>query len=263
MTGRMTVKMKAEKCFLFGNGSYKAAEKMVPVGIIVHSTGADNPTLKRYVQPSDDDPDRAALLEKLGVNRYGNSWNRASVKKSAHFFIGKLADGSVGTVQTLPTDISCWGCGRGKKGSYNYAPHAHIQFEICEDGLDDREYFTAVYNEAVKLCAELCREYSLSPSSVISHREAAKLGYASNHADIDHWLRKFRLTMADFRRDVAKLTDPYTEYRVVRRDNLSKIARKHKTTVARIVALNSDRYPTLKSNPGLIRVGWVLKLDRV
>ena len=62
----MTVKMKAEKCFLFGNGSYKAAEKMVPVGIIVHSTGADNPTLKRYVQPSDDDPDRAALLEKLG-----------------------------------------------------------------------------------------------------------------------------------------------------------------------------------------------------
>ena len=115
----------------------------------------------------------------------------------------------------------------------------------------------------MKLCAELCREYSLSPSSVISHREAAKLGYASNHADIDHWLRKFRLTMADFRRDVAKLTDPYTEYRVVRRDNLSKIARKHKTTVARIVALNSDRYPTLKSNPGLIRVGWVLKLDRV
>ena len=100
--------MKAEKCFLFGNGSYKAAEKMVPVGIIVHSTGADNPTLKRYVQPSDDDPDRAALLEKLGVNRYGNSWNRASVKKSAHFFIGKLADGSVGTVQTLPTDICCW-----------------------------------------------------------------------------------------------------------------------------------------------------------
>lgn len=257
------MRMKAEKCYLTENGSYRAAEKAVPVGIIVHSTGANNPMLKRYVQPSESDPDRKALLEKLGVNRYGNSWNRPSVKKSTHFFIGKFADGSIGTVQTLPDSICCWGCGRGKKGSYNYAPHAHLQFEVCEDGLDDREYFTAVYNEAVRLCAELCREHSLSPAAVISHREAAKLGYASNHGDIDHWLKRFGMTMADLRSDVAKLIEPYTEYRVVKRDNLSKIARRNKTTVARIVALNSDRYPSLKTNPGLIRVGWVLKLDRV
>ena len=89
MTGRMTVKMKAEKCFLYGNGSYRAAERMVPAGIIVHSTGADNPTLKRYVQPSDDDPDRAALLEKLGVNRYGNARNLAWGKEGCALFYRK------------------------------------------------------------------------------------------------------------------------------------------------------------------------------
>lgn len=254
--------MKIEKCFMTENGSFKAAEKMTPVGIIVHSTGADNPSLKRYVQPSADDSNRKALLEKLGENRYGNSWNRPSVKKSTHFFIGQMSDGSVGTVQTLPTDICCWGCGRGKKGSYNYAPNAHIQFEICEDGLDDKEYFTSVYNEAVSLCAQLCREYSLSAVAVISHKEAAKRGFASNHADIDHWLKKFRKTMADFRNDVEKLLDPFTEYRVVRGDNLSKIAKRHGTKVSRIVELNSEKYPSLKTDPGFIRVGWVLRLDR-
>lgn len=255
--------MRIEKCYLTKNGSYTATERMTPVGIIVHSTGANNPSLKRYVQPSEDDPARDRLLSLLGVNRYGNSWNRPSVKKSTHFFIGRLSDGSIGTVQTLPTDICCWGCGRGKKGSYNYAPYAHIQFEICEDGLDDKEYFLAVYKEAVSLCAWLCREYSISPSAVISHKEAAKRGYASNHSDIDHWLKKYRKTMSGFRRDVEKLTDPFTEYRVVRGDNLSRIARRHGTKVARIVELNRDKYPSLESDPGLIRVGWVLKLDRV
>lgn len=31
------------------NDCYKAARKMKPAGIVVHSTGANNPYLKRYV----------------------------------------------------------------------------------------------------------------------------------------------------------------------------------------------------------------------
>ncbi len=44
------------------NDCYKAARKMKPAGIVVHSTGANNPYLKRYVDAPDE----------VGVNQYGN-----------------------------------------------------------------------------------------------------------------------------------------------------------------------------------------------
>ncbi len=255
--------MNADKCYLTQNRSYSQPEKASMTGIVVHSTGANNPYIKRYVQPSDNDPDKASLLQKIGTNRYGNSWNRPSVNKSTHFFIGRLDNGKIGTIQTLPTDICCWACGRGKKGSYNYNPTAHIQFEICEDSLDNDDYFHEVYKEAVALCAELCREFSWSADVIVSHKEAYRKGYASGHGDIDHWLKKFGLKMNDFRHDVTKLLEPFMEYRVVKGNTLSKIAKKYKTSVARIVELNHEKYPSLKTNPNLIKIGWTLKLDRV
>jgi hypothetical protein len=53
---------------------------MVPKGVLWHSTGANNPTLKRYVQPSDIRPkedtySKEEWLEKLGKNQYNNDWN--------------------------------------------------------------------------------------------------------------------------------------------------------------------------------------------
>ena len=61
-----------------------------------------------------------------------------------HAFIGKLADGSVATYQTLPWDTRGWHCGSGSNGSAN---DTHISFEICEDGLTNSEYFSQVYQE--------------------------------------------------------------------------------------------------------------------
>lgn len=49
-------------------------------------------------------------------------------------------------------------------------------------------------------------------------------------------------------------------YVVQRGDSLSKIAAEHGTTVQELVRLNADRYPSLKTNPGLIEPGWVLVL---
>ena len=43
--------MNLNKCLLTNNNCYKAGVKMIPKGIMVHSTGANNPNLKRYVQP--------------------------------------------------------------------------------------------------------------------------------------------------------------------------------------------------------------------
>ena len=199
--------MKILECLHTESKCYKAAEAAHPVGIVVHSTGVNNPWLSRYVQPSKADPDREELLSLIGKNKYSNSWNR-SVNKSTHYRIGKLADGTVGVAHILPEEFCAWGVGNGKKGSYNYNPTAHIQFEVCEDNLKDAAYFKDCYNAAVSLCADICRRWGWDESVIVSHKEAHALGYASNHGDIDHWLKKFGMTMDDFRADVKELLRP-------------------------------------------------------
>ncbi len=198
--------MKIIECLHTQNRSFgEKRQDASPVGIVVHSTGANNPNIKRYCQPSDNDVSRDELLSVIGVNKYNNHWNKNSSGKSVHYFIGKLASGSVATVRCLPESISCWGCGKGKNGSYNYDPTSHIQFEICEDSLKDKAYFEGCYKEATELCADICRRYGWDPSVIVSHKEAHTLKYASNHKDIDHWLKNFGLTMDDFRNTVAEL----------------------------------------------------------
>lgn len=83
------------------------------------------------------------MLALLGKNEYGNDWNKSITPAvCVHGFVGKLADGTVATVQTLPFSMRCWGCGSGSKGSYN---RSHIQFEICEDGMEDPAYLEAAW----------------------------------------------------------------------------------------------------------------------
>lgn len=59
--------MNLHKLYLTENACYKANKKMTVKGIMVHSTGANNPFLKRYVNPDDG---------LLGVNKYNNHWNQ-------------------------------------------------------------------------------------------------------------------------------------------------------------------------------------------
>ncbi len=49
-------------------------------------------------------------------------------------------------------------------------------------------------------------------------------------------------------------------YKVKPGDSLYKIARQHGTTVAKLVALNKDAYPSLITNPGGIQPNWEFKL---
>ena len=186
--------MEIKKCILVHNSCYKKASKMVPKGIVVHSTGANNPYLKRYVQPDDGI---------LGKNQYNNDWNRSGVNACVNAFIGKDKNGIVRCYQTLPFDYMPWGCASGKKGSYNYT---HIQFEICEDALKDEKYFNDAFGVAIDFCAYLCKEYNISVDNIVSHHESYLKGYGSNHADCDHWLKKFSKNMDWFRNEVkAKL----------------------------------------------------------
>ena len=182
--------MNLRQQFLTNNDCYKAGRTIVPKGVMVHSTGANNPRVARYV-PGD---------EVMGYNTNGNHWNRTGMTKCVHAFVGKFADGGVGTVQTLPWNWRGWHAG----GAAN---NTHIGFEICEDGLTDASYFNAVYQEAVELTAYLCREYGLDPLAdgvVICHQEGYRRGVASNHADVLHWFPIHGKSMDDFRADVAR-----------------------------------------------------------
>jgi hypothetical protein len=85
-------------CMMTNSTCYKSTSKMTVKGVLWHSTGANNPWLKRYVQPSDNAPDKAELLAKLGQNSYRNDWNHQAVQAGLNAWIGKLADGTVTTV---------------------------------------------------------------------------------------------------------------------------------------------------------------------
>ena len=183
--------MRLRQQFLTRNDCYQTQRTIRVKGVMVHSTGADNPRVCRYV-PGDAE---------IGFNAGGNHWDRSGLAKCVHAFVGKFADGEVGTVQTLPWEHRGWHAG----GAAN---NTHIGFEICEDGLTDPVYFAEVYREAAELTAMLCKRYGLDPLAdgvVICHQEGCQRGVASNHADVLHWFPKMGRSMDDFRAEVVRL----------------------------------------------------------
>ena len=206
-------------CMQTQSTCYKGTTTMKVKGVLWHSTGANNPTLKRYVQPSDNATDKAEMLNLLGVNAYKNDWNHIERQAGLNAWIGKLADGTVTTVQTMPWNYKPWGCGSGSKGSCN---SGWIQFEICEDDLKNEDYFNTTYKEACKLTAYLCEMFDIDPlgtvihngvtvPTILCHADSYKLKLGSNHGDVLHWFKKYGKTMDDVRNDVAALMPPKEE----------------------------------------------------
>lgn len=235
------MEMEIIQCYQTKNPCYRKGTPMKPVGIVVHSTGANNPHLCRYV----DCP------EWLGVNRYGNHWNRPEAATLVHGAIGLDKEGFVTVVNTLPYTMAAWGVGKGSRGSYNYDPTGHIQFEMCEDDLTDPSYFDQVMGTAVAYCAQLCREYGLAAESIVSHKEAHAQGYASNHGDPENWMGRFGMTMEDFRARVrAKLKGEVAIMgKVVNRDELVAWIDAH------AVEVEKQPEPEVKPEPVAIKAG--------
>jgi N-acetylmuramoyl-L-alanine amidase len=163
--------------------------------LILHSTAADNPNLKRYVTPDDG---------MLGENKYNNGWNNPKSSTLVHGVIGKNKNGFVEAYQIAPWGKLVWGCGSGLNGSGNSFA---IQVEMCEDDTLGANYAKETYNVAVKLFAHLCKSYDIPVENIWSHNEANAKGYASGHVDPEHWWKKVKsgLTMDGFRKDVAAL----------------------------------------------------------
>jgi len=190
--------MDIRQAFFTKNACFVEGEYIVPQGIMMHSTGANNPYLRRYL-PGDD---------LIGYNSNGNDWDMSNKEAISKFglpldkcvngFIGKDLNGEVRVYQTLPWNMRSWHCaGTGNS--------THISFEICEDGLDDEVYFWKIYSMAAQLCAFLCKMYNMSIDNVICHSEGAAMGIASDHQDVMHWFPRFGANMDDFRKDVLNL----------------------------------------------------------
>lgn len=191
--------MNLHKLIFTENDCYKSNvaknSNIAPQGLFLHSTGVNNPWVKRYVGPDDG---------YCGKNAYNNHWNqKMSREVCTHGFIGKAGNGEICSYQTLPWNFFGWHSGSGSKGSANYM--GYLGFEICEDGLTDKNYFNAIYKEAVELFAYLAVEFNIKPEKpyIICHSEGHALGIASNHGDVMHWFKKHNKTMDNFRADVA------------------------------------------------------------
>lgn len=198
---------------------YQQARNITPVGFVIHSTGCNASNLSRWVQPMPGDQGYDYLMNYLGQNAYGSDWNHTTQWAGVFGWIGKAADGSIGFVQTLPFTKENWGVGTGWTGyGLNYfGGSGYLQVEICEDDLNDYNYFLKTYNEACEVVAGLCVKYGWNPLGtnyiygynipvVISHYESYQYGFGTGHVDPDgHWWCKYGVTMNDFRNDIYNL----------------------------------------------------------
>jgi hypothetical protein len=119
------MKMKINECIMTNSGVYLYAGRTEKhYGIVVHSTGANNPQVCRLVQPSPDDPRYDEIIKELGWNIFGNDWNHPDCNDGVNAVIGKNAKGEVSIWQCLPWCNIANGVWRGKmfrKGSPCYA----------------------------------------------------------------------------------------------------------------------------------------------
>lgn len=172
---------------------YKSNKYIEVKGLVLHSVGCPQP-----------DP-----------NVFYNTWNQSGKKACCHAVIGD--EGVV--IQCLPWTMRGWHVGSDSRGSFN---NTHIGVEMTEsstikytsgsnweetsDGVATKEHVLSTYKTAVELFAFLCDKYNLNPLDdgvIVSHSEAHKLGYGSNHGDVEHIWRKFNLDMDMFRQSVS------------------------------------------------------------
>lgn len=193
--------MKIVQNILTKNPCYKAGKKITVKGLMLHSVGCPQPSASVFIE----------------------NWNDSNYKKACvHAFI----DGNNGKVyQTLPWNHRGWHCG----GSAN---NTHIGVEMCEpacirytngttitctDRITARAVVQRTYDNAVLLFAHLCAMYKLDPmKDIISHKEGASKGVASNHSDPEHLWKQLGMgyTMNTFRKAVKAAMHSNTSYKV-------------------------------------------------
>jgi len=182
--------MKLITKYMTNNDCYKAGRKIVPKGIMVHSTAVPG------------------VMAKGWFERWNKSYKAGEIDRQVcvHDFVDDTE-----VYQYLPWDHRGWHAG-------GHANNTHIGFEICEpagfryvnnimtgyDALKQEAYFRKAWENAVELCVMLCQKFGLCEKDIICHSEGYKMGIASNHADVMHWFPKHGENMDTFRAAVKR-----------------------------------------------------------
>ncbi len=176
--------------FMTRNDCYTANKKIVPKGIMVHSTAT------------------SGVMAPAWFDRWNKSYKAGEIGRQScvHAFIDDVT-----IMQYLPFNHRGWHAG----GTAN---NTHIGFEMCEpkgfkyvngkiteyDVTAQQPYFDKIYKNAIDLCVYLCKLYNLNETNIICHSEGHKQGIASNHGDVMHWFPKHGKSMDTFRAEVKK-----------------------------------------------------------
>lgn len=174
---------------------YKQAKKLVPEGIVLHSTGTAQPKAQAYI----------------------SLWNNANYTTAC---CHGVIDGNTGDFyQALPFTYKGWhaehycnerfiGIEMAEPAELKYMSGAQFTFKTSDKG-KIRAVIERTYDSAVELFAGICSSFKLDPlSQIYSHSECQKKGWCTTgHVDPEHlWtspLLKMGLTMDGFRKDVA------------------------------------------------------------
>lgn len=170
--------MVIKQAYATKNECYLSNGYLKPVMLMVHSTATPGVGAQRYAS---------------AFNQYRPNGRSVCV----HGFI----DWTSTMYQTLPWNVQAWHCG----GSGNQKA---IGIELCEpSNYSDKTTGMAVINNAIEIYAQLCKQFNIPVSNIVSHKEGHSMGIASNHGDPDHWWRYIGYTMDMFRAAVqTKLT---------------------------------------------------------
>ena len=178
------------------NDSFAYGRKIVPQGIMVHSTAAPG------------------VMAAQWFDRWNRSYKAGETTRqvSMHAFVDNNE-----VWQYLPWDQRAW-------HAAGTANDTHIAFEICEpaghtfasggtivnyNAQKNEAYFRGAWGNAVALCAMLCRCYNLPVQNIIGHYEGYKMRIANNHADPGHWFPKHGESMDTFRTAVNNMLGGY------------------------------------------------------
>lgn len=182
------------------NGAYKAGRDITPTGCVNHSFGCAQPSVDVFLA----------------------TMNSAAAGWGVNAILGDFHKGAGRIVLVLPLTRRPWGCGAGKKGSWN---NTRIQWEVCEpsghtyaggtmigyDVAKNQAYFERMWALLVKWNVYCAVKLGYRAAAIGDHAESCRAGMGSNHADMGHWLPKHGKSMDALRSEVRAILEDNTD----------------------------------------------------
>ena len=164
----------------------KGSEAMIPQGIVIHSSGFEQPYLWYFVQPSNSDPNKIQILNTLGINQKHTDYNHTYRIMNYHYWIGKDINDDIQVIRAFPDSF---------KIADNY-----IHICLLEDDLNNKDYVIQIIPALTQLCAQLCKKHNWDDKHILDHSEV------SSFPDANYWLSKYGYSSKDIRQIVKNLT---------------------------------------------------------